>query len=255
MDKDPLIWQALSDPTRRAILTALRERPRTTGAVAAGFEMSRIAVMRHLSVLAEVELVTSRKVGRQRWHYVNLPPLISALRTWTEPVNEGMAESLMRLKDVAEQSQSVDSVDIAIDVVISAEPARVFAAITRSFGAWWGHPFLAAETTSLTLEPLLGGQLVETWAHGGQVIATVTGIENDRWLQMTGSFHRGIVFGVAEFALSPEREATRVGLTFKGFGLVNQEVAESYGGGWKELISVRLKRLVEEDVRLGIDKG
>ena len=255
MHSDHLIWQALSDPTRRAILTGLRELPRTTGDIATDFEMSRIAVMRHLGVLGDAGLVTSRKVGRQRWHYVNLPPLVAALRTWSEPLNEHLAEALLRLKGVAERDEATTSVDIAIDVIINAPPPRVFAAMTQDFAAWWGHPFLRPETTSLSLEHHLGGLLTESWPNGGQVVATVTGIDADRWLQLTGSFHLGIVYGNADLALTQEGEATRVSLTFRGFGLVDEAIAQSYSGGWRELIAVRLKRFVEEGVRLGIDQG
>ncbi len=194
-------------------------------------------------------------MGRQRWHYVNLPPLIAALRTWSEPLNEQLAQSLLRLKDVAERGDPTRTVDIAIDVVIDAAPSTVFRAITQDFGAWWGHPFLRPETTSLTLDARLGGQLVESWTGGGQVIADVSGIDADRWLQLTGSFHLGVVFGNADFTLAPEGEATRVSLAFQGFGLVDEEVAQSYSGAWRELITVRLKRFVEERVRLGVDQG
>jgi len=62
------LWRALADPTRRRILDLLRLRPAITGEIAAAFPISRIAVMRHLEVLAEAELVTSRKRGRERWH-------------------------------------------------------------------------------------------------------------------------------------------------------------------------------------------
>ena len=51
-DTGPL-WRALADPTRRQILDLLRERPRVTGEVAARFPISRVAVMRHLDVLAQ----------------------------------------------------------------------------------------------------------------------------------------------------------------------------------------------------------
>jgi len=69
------VWRALADPTRRAILDLLRERPRITGDISSHFEISRIAVMRHLDVLAAAGLVTSRKRGRERWHYLNAIPL------------------------------------------------------------------------------------------------------------------------------------------------------------------------------------
>src|SRR6516164_10396556 len=84
-DTAPL-WLALADPTRRRILDLLRERPLTTGEIAAQFPVSRIAVMRHLEVLSEAGLAVSRKRGRQRWHYLNTIPLQKLHRRWTEPV-------------------------------------------------------------------------------------------------------------------------------------------------------------------------
>ncbi|MGH2782406.1 MAG: metalloregulator ArsR/SmtB family transcription factor, partial [Thermoleophilaceae bacterium] len=60
-----LVWKALSDRSRRRILDLLRAGPATTGQVAAEFEISRIAVMRHLSVLADAGLVVSQKRGRE----------------------------------------------------------------------------------------------------------------------------------------------------------------------------------------------
>src|SRR5215470_1745511 len=71
LDDTAPLWRALADPTRRRILDLLRERPLITGEIAAQFPISRIAVMRHLEVLSEAGLVTSRKRGRERWHYLN----------------------------------------------------------------------------------------------------------------------------------------------------------------------------------------
>ena len=59
-DTAPL-WRALADPTRRRILDLLRERPLITGEIAAQFPISRIAVTRHLEVLAKAGLIGNRK--------------------------------------------------------------------------------------------------------------------------------------------------------------------------------------------------
>ena len=89
------IWQALSDPTRRRILDLLRERPRITGEIAGQFEISRIAVMRHLEVLSAAGLVTSRKRGRERWHYVNAIPLQRMYERWVDVRSQTWASSLL----------------------------------------------------------------------------------------------------------------------------------------------------------------
>lgn len=77
------VWLVLADPTRRRILDMLRERPRTTGDIASHFEVSRIAIMRHLQVLAASGLISSRKRGRERWHYLNAVPLQRMYERWS----------------------------------------------------------------------------------------------------------------------------------------------------------------------------
>src|SRR5215472_8273347 len=70
-----LLWRALADPTRRQILDLLRQRPLITGEIAAQFPISRIAVMRHLDVLSQASLVTSRKRDIQPSHILYTVPL------------------------------------------------------------------------------------------------------------------------------------------------------------------------------------
>src|SRR6516162_1908983 len=96
------LWRALADPTRRRILDLLRQRPLITGEIAAQFAISRIAVMRHLEVLSEAGLVTSRKRGRQRWHYLNTVPLQKVHQRWANPAAAGFASALLRLNDSIE---------------------------------------------------------------------------------------------------------------------------------------------------------
>jgi DNA-binding transcriptional ArsR family regulator len=74
MSRDPdLVWKALADPTRRAILDLLAKRPRTTGEVCIHFAaesrggLGRTGVMKHLDVLEAAELVIIRREGRVRW--------------------------------------------------------------------------------------------------------------------------------------------------------------------------------------------
>jgi DNA-binding transcriptional ArsR family regulator len=252
------LWRALADPTRRRIMDLLREQPLTTGAIAARFPISRIAVMRHLEVLAEAQLVTSRKRGRQRWHYLNAVPLMKLHRRWAEPAAAGFASALLRLQDTVEaEGRHMEAIrptiDIAQDVEISGTPAAVFAALTKDVGGWWGHPFMTARAVSLALEPRLGGLFTEQWENGGQVIASVTGWGQDEHLTLTGSFHMGVGIGVAAFDLSQSGGATLLRFSFRAIGVVDAEVAEAMTRGWAELVCTRLKGLVETGTRLGID--
>jgi DNA-binding transcriptional ArsR family regulator len=69
------VAQALADPVRREILVMLRESPRTAGAIAEAFTVSRPAVSRHLRVLREAGLVADAVNGREREYSLALGAL------------------------------------------------------------------------------------------------------------------------------------------------------------------------------------
>jgi DNA-binding transcriptional ArsR family regulator/uncharacterized protein YndB with AHSA1/START domain len=258
LDKDGgAVWLALSDPTRRRILDLLRERPRITGDIASHFQVSRIAVMRHLQVLAASGLVTSRKRGRERWHYLNPVPLQRMYERWVDMHASGWTTGLLRFgRQVASRAKQMNAqrpvVDVALDVEIAAPRRVVFAALTEDPGGWWGHPYLRSETTDLILEPKLGGLVLETWDGGGAVLATVTGWTEDRYLQLTGPFHLGLALGTATFQLSDRGDGTNIEFSFRAIGAIESQLVERFAEGWAELVSRRLKTLVETGRRLGI---
>ncbi|MDO7877754.1 autorepressor SdpR family transcription factor [Hymenobacter sp. ASUV-10] len=57
------LFKALNDPTRRAILEALRAGPRTAGEIAEQFQFSKPTISHHLDLLRQADLVTSSKQG------------------------------------------------------------------------------------------------------------------------------------------------------------------------------------------------
>ena len=97
------VFKALADPTRRAILDALYEQPLTTGDLAARFpDVTRFAVMKHLKILVEADLVVVRREGKQRWNALNPVPLRAMYRRWVGKYMEQWAEAGLNLKDLAE---------------------------------------------------------------------------------------------------------------------------------------------------------
>ncbi|KZF10821.1 MAG: metalloregulator ArsR/SmtB family transcription factor [Rhodococcus sp. (in: high G+C Gram-positive bacteria)] len=73
-DDDDRVFKALASPIRRRMLDLLKEAPRTTGELCAQLsEIDRTTVLQHLRVLEAAELVTGRKVGRER--HLALAPL------------------------------------------------------------------------------------------------------------------------------------------------------------------------------------
>jgi DNA-binding transcriptional ArsR family regulator len=141
-DETDQAWRALGDPTRRAILDLLAAGPATTGDIESRFPISRIAVMKHLRLLADAGLVTARKSGRQRWHYLNGQALDNLAARWLTPLSRRWAFHLRRLQKfpegLPEPMSAKPDIDIAHDVSIAAPPATVFKALTDDIGAWVG---------------------------------------------------------------------------------------------------------------------
>ena len=97
------VFAAMSSRVRRKILDLLREKPMTTGQIAAKFKsLSRFAVMQHLTVLAKAKLVVVRREGRERHNHLNVVPLHQALTRWVQPEEHGWATMLGELKKDAE---------------------------------------------------------------------------------------------------------------------------------------------------------
>ncbi|MEX0906988.1 MAG: metalloregulator ArsR/SmtB family transcription factor [Gemmatimonadota bacterium] len=100
------VWRALANPTRRRMLDMLRDGPATTGGLAARFpELSRYAVMQHLRVLSDAELVGVRRVGRERYNYLNPVPIQQIHDRWVVRYMRPWAEALIGLRDELESDR------------------------------------------------------------------------------------------------------------------------------------------------------
>jgi DNA-binding transcriptional ArsR family regulator len=91
---------ALADPTRRAVLEALRDGERPVGELAAGLPVSRPAVSQHLRVLEEAGLVLVRRAGARRLYAAD-PDGLRELRTWLEDFWDDALASFKRLAEEA----------------------------------------------------------------------------------------------------------------------------------------------------------
>lgn len=94
------VFNALADPTRREILQALADRPRAVHDIAAGFEVTRPAVSRHLRILKDADLVDISEAGRENLYYVKT----STLRELEDWLNAFWAKRLSKLKALVEET-------------------------------------------------------------------------------------------------------------------------------------------------------
>jgi DNA-binding transcriptional ArsR family regulator len=94
-------FQALSDPTRRAVLDLLRRGSQPAGQIAGAFPVSRPAISKHLRLLRRAHLVREHREGRNRVYELNPEPL-RAVDSWIEQYRVFWAASLNNLKAFVE---------------------------------------------------------------------------------------------------------------------------------------------------------
>ena len=102
---DDLVFKAMADPIRRLLMDALFELDGRTlgelqGVVNEHIEMTRFGVAKHLKLLEEAALVTARKQGRQKLHFLNAVPIQRIHERWIGKYTEraGIASVLLDLK-------------------------------------------------------------------------------------------------------------------------------------------------------------
>jgi len=94
-------FQALADPTRRAVLDLLRGGSRPAGQIASAFPVSRPAISKHLRLLRRAHLVCEHRQGRHRVYQLNPEPL-RAVDSWIEQYRTFWTASLNNLKAFVE---------------------------------------------------------------------------------------------------------------------------------------------------------
>jgi DNA-binding transcriptional ArsR family regulator len=98
------VFAAIADPTRRAILDAIRGRERSAGEIAALFPVSRPAISRHLRVLRGAGLIRERREAQSRLYSLDPAPLRDVER-WLDHYRVFWGARLHDLKRVVEQAE------------------------------------------------------------------------------------------------------------------------------------------------------
>jgi DNA-binding transcriptional ArsR family regulator len=96
------VFQAIADPTRRAILDRLRAGPAPVNALASDFKQSRPAVSKHLRVLRLARLVDEERIGRERLYQLR-PLALQPVAGWLEGYRSFWQVNLNRLKRHVEE--------------------------------------------------------------------------------------------------------------------------------------------------------
>jgi DNA-binding transcriptional ArsR family regulator len=98
------VFKALADPTRRSLLDELfKADGQTLSALEQRLPMTRFGVMKHLKVLEQAGLVTTKKRGREKLHFLNAVPIRLVHDRWVSKYSEPWVAGLSDLKTTIEE--------------------------------------------------------------------------------------------------------------------------------------------------------
>ena len=131
MDEMDPLFKALADPHRRLLLDRLHDRDGQTLLELQGYlPLTRFGCMKHLKVLEEAGLVTSRKVGREKFHYLNPVPIQRAYDRWVEKYARPWTRTLSDLKWSLEEAAMAPKPAHVYQIYIQATPEQIWNALT-----------------------------------------------------------------------------------------------------------------------------
>lgn len=99
------VFQAIADPTRRAILLLVASQSMTAGAIAANFDTARPTVSKHLQILTECELVKPEQTGREIYYHLN-PKKMKEIAEFIEPFREMWEGRFNKLEAIMKKYKS-----------------------------------------------------------------------------------------------------------------------------------------------------
>jgi uncharacterized protein YndB with AHSA1/START domain/DNA-binding transcriptional ArsR family regulator len=254
------VFSALSHATRRTILDLLRDKDgRTLSDIEAQLPMTRFGVMKHLKVLEDAHLILTRKVGREKFHYLNPAPIQQISDRWISLYASSFVQAMSDLKIQLEQkgsSMSNTAPKHVYEMFIRAPAEALWKVITDDEKTpLWQHFNMNSRTQwhqGGTIEWIMNGNVV--------IAGQITEFEPPYRFVMT--FHAKWAPDVAaDQASRVAWEITPIGRDACKLTLVHDtfesETAtyHAVGSGWTEALS-RLKTLVEtgEPFRLDLSQ-
>jgi uncharacterized protein YndB with AHSA1/START domain/DNA-binding transcriptional ArsR family regulator len=123
------VFKALADPTRRSLLDELfKQDGQTLSALERRLPMTRFGVMKHLKLLEEAGLLTSKRRGREKLHFLNPVPIRLVHDRWVSKYAEPWVAGLSDLKHRLEDR----TMEKVFEIYIKTTPQRLWEAITDS---------------------------------------------------------------------------------------------------------------------------
>ncbi len=99
------VFQAIADPTRRAILLLVASQAMTAGAIAANFDTARPTVSKHLQILTECALIEQEQAGREIYYHINAKKM-KEVADFIEPFRQLWDDRFTKLETIMKNYES-----------------------------------------------------------------------------------------------------------------------------------------------------
>ena len=149
------VFKALADEHRRPLLDALfRHDGQSLNELTALLPMTRYGVMKHLQVLEGAGLITTRKVGREKHHYLNPVPIQLVYERWVSKFAQPWAQTMTGLKFALEDTHMSNEIPAHVyHIFIKTTPEKLWQALTDG---------------TITAQYYFGTQVESDWQSGSE---------------------------------------------------------------------------------------
>lgn len=253
------VFKALADPTRRALLDRLEERNgQTLADLCDGVDMARQSVSKHLAVLEDAGVVTTRWRGREKLHYLDAAPINAVADRWLSRYDRRRAQALADLTTALEATPVNEPAnEFVYTTYIRTTPEALWQALTEPAftSRYWG--------AELTSDWQVGSTVSWTYAEATMADPAQRVLVADRpyrlsytWHAITDSFAQmidaepAVVAALRAEPLSHvlfeiEEAGERVKLTVTHGGFEpDSQILPGISNGWPEILA-SLKTLLE----------
>jgi len=242
---DQAIFKALADENRRKLLDALFQRDgQTVTELGEHLEMTRFGVMKHLQILEDAGLLTSRKVGRSRHHYLNPVPIQLVYDRWVSKYAQPWSQALLGLKNTLEGNIMAETTSHVFRTFIRTTPEKLWQALTDGaitklyyFGtqvesSWeQGAPYYYRYDSG---EPMIEGEVLE-YSPYDRLVTTFKPL----WVDDPDS----VVPSRVTFEIEPQGTLCMLTMTHDN-SQASTPLPEGVKVGWSQILS-SLKSLLE----------
>jgi DNA-binding transcriptional ArsR family regulator/uncharacterized protein YndB with AHSA1/START domain len=253
------VFRALADPSRRRLLDRLNERNgQTLRELCAGLAMTRQSVSKHLAILAEANLITTVRQGREKLHYLNAAPINEIADRWINRYDRQRVHALADLKRALEDT-TMQKPEFVYTTYIHTTAERLWQGLTDPAFTrrYWGVAFesdwkagstvtyrfgenglTVADPAQVVLESEPYRRLSYTWHTFTPEWAATYGFSDEQLAKFAGERR-----SKATFEIEPQGELVKLTVRHEDFD-PGSAVLEGVSEGWPRILS-DLKTLLE----------